>query len=71
MFKYKLYRKLSQVFLSPRREYNLQPVLHDLQWDVLTIELLGLRWQREGYDEYIGSYIQKYLLFLEKRLGSG
>ena len=33
----KLYRKLRKMFLSPRRESNLQP--SDLRWDALTIEL--------------------------------
>ena len=46
----KLYRKLRKMFLSPRRESNLQPT--DLWWDALTIELPGLRWQREGHDMY-------------------
>ena len=38
------------MFLSPRRQSNLQP--SDLQWDALTIELPGLRWRREGHDMY-------------------
>ena len=46
----KLYRKLRKMFLSPRRESNPQP--SDLRWDALTIELPGLRWQREGHDVY-------------------
>ena len=46
----KLNRKLRKMFLSPRRESN--PQLSVLRWDALTIELLGLRWQREGYDVY-------------------
>ena len=44
----KLYRKLRKMFLSPRRGSNPQP--SDLRWDALTIELPGLRWQREGHD---------------------
>ena len=46
----KLYLKLRKMFLSPRRETNPQP--SDLQWDALTIELPGLRWQWEGHDMY-------------------
>ena len=42
----KLNRKLGKMFLTPRRESNLQP--SDLQRDALTIELPGHRWQREG-----------------------
>ena len=38
------------MFLRPRRESNPQP--SDLWWDALTIELPGLRWQREGHDIY-------------------
>ena len=38
------------MFLRPRRESNPQP--SDLWWDALTIELPGLRWQREGHDMY-------------------
>ena len=38
------------MFLSPRRESN--PQSFDLRWDALTIELPGLRWQREGHDVY-------------------
>ena len=44
----KLYRKLRKMFLSPRRESNPQP--SNLRWDALTIELPGLRWQKEGHD---------------------
>ena len=47
----KLYRKLRKMFLNPRRESNPQP--SDLRWDALTIELPGLRWQREGHDMYL------------------
>ena len=43
-------RKLRKMFLSPRRESNPQP--SDLGWDALTIELPGVRWQREGHDMY-------------------
>ena len=39
-----------KMFLSPRWESNPQP--SDLRWDALTIELPGLRWQREGHDMY-------------------
>ena len=46
----KLYRKLRKMFLSPRRKSNPQP--SGLRWDALTIELPGLRWQREGHDVY-------------------
>ena len=46
----KLYRKLRKMFLSSRRESNPQP--SDFRWDALTIELPGLRWQREGHDMY-------------------
>ena len=46
----KLYSKLRKMFLSPRRESNTQP--SHLQWDALTIELPGLRWQREDKDMY-------------------
>ena len=46
----KFYRRLGKMFLSPRRESNPQP--SDLRWDALTIELPGLRWQREGHDMY-------------------
>ena len=46
----KLYRKLRKRFLNPRLESNPQP--SDLRRDALTIELPGLRWQREGYDVY-------------------
>ena len=46
----KISRKLRKIFLSPRRDSNPQP--SDLRWDALTIELPGLRWQREGYDVY-------------------
>ena len=45
----KLYRKLRKMFLSPRRGSN--PQTSDL-WDALTIELSGLRWQKEGHDMY-------------------
>ena len=41
------YRK-PRNFWAP--ESNPQP--SDLRWDALTIELPGLRWQREGYDVY-------------------
>ena len=44
----KLYRKLRNMFLSPRPESN--PQSSDLRWDALTIELPGLRWHREDYD---------------------
>ena len=46
----RLYRKLRKMFLSRRRESN--PLPSDLWWDTLTIELPGLRWQREGHDMY-------------------
>ena len=49
-FLLKLFLQTQKMFLSPRRAYNPQP--SDLQWDALTIELPGLRWQREGYDVY-------------------
>ena len=38
-----------KMFLSPRWESN--PLPFDLRWDTPTIELPGLRWQREGHDE--------------------
>ena len=43
------------MFLSSRRESNPQP--SNLRWDALTIELPGLRWQREGHDISICQYI--------------
>ena len=46
------YRKPSKkCFWAPdgNRTRNL---LSDLRWDALTIELPGLRWQREGHDVY-------------------
>ena len=46
----KIYRKLRKLFLSARRESNPQP--SHLRLDALTIELPGLRWQREGHDMY-------------------
>ena len=45
-----LTQTLANMFFSLRRESNPQP--SDLRGDGLTIELPGLRWQREGYDVY-------------------
>ena len=43
-------RKFRKMFPSPIRELN--PQSSDLRWEALTIELTGLRWQRECYDVY-------------------